>query len=401
MQFDDMAKFFNDTTKYRSESEKSKKMSQVDELVLQERKTFVKTLTFKKSRQINALYDTGANKNLIRKDLVPDKAKIKPSPNPTAQLFDGSIVHLLGYILLIQSKCEGRELKKVRFYVVAELSYPMIMGKNWIRSMRDGEAYLTQEICLGIYNVKVDEIGPVDALIDSGCNTCVVKRDVLTSDSIKSKITPGPLDSLSSADGSEMEVLGRVNLRVSFLGKTVEIPFDVVAETIVPMILGTTWIRKSRAILQSDGVKLAVTLGGKEENPGCSTDKCPSPYVPVHVDGIGVISALVDTGYSKCTVREDILTELQMSQAIQTSGTGIYLANGNHVKEQAELYMVSLNITFEGITTCMKNVDIVADMEDKLVLGMDWLDQTRAVIQSDGSEIIVSQPSDLIKNGEE
>ena len=107
MQFDDMAKFINHTPKYRSDCGKSKKMSQNDELVFQERRIFTKTSAFKKSGLINALYDTGANECLIRKDLLPDKSKVKHSPNPTAKLFDGSIVHLLGFILLTHLKIFG------------------------------------------------------------------------------------------------------------------------------------------------------------------------------------------------------------------------------------------------------------------------------------------------------
>jgi len=246
-----------------------------------------------------------------------------------------------------------------------------------------------------INSVKVDGIDePVDALIDSGCDACVIKRDVLP-DSIKSKIEPWTSSSnlpssATLSDGSPMKILGRVNLRVSCLGKTVELPFYVVAELDLPMTLGTTWIRKSRAILQSDGSKLGVTFGGKKEKKGCRTDVCPSPYVSVKVNGIEkAISTLVDTGATGSYIKREIVTEPMKSKAIPAH---IYstIASGTKIEEMTGL--VSLNITFQGIATCIENVHIASKVDDQLVLGMDWIHQTRAVIQSDGSNIIVSQP---------
>ena len=245
------------------------------------------------------------------------------------------------------------------------------------------------------YSVKVDGIvEPVDALIDSGCNACLVRKEVLP-DSIKFEIEPWTSysnysSSVTLSYGSPMDVLGRVNLRVSCLGKTVELPFYVVTELDLPMTLGTTWIRKSRAILQSDGSKLGVTFGGKKEKKGCRTDVCPSPYVSVKVNGIDkVISTLVDTGATGSYIKREIVTEPMKSKAIPTYNTAI-IANGTQIEELTEL--ISLNITFEGIATSIKNVHIASKVDDQLVLGMDWIHQTRAVIQSDGSNIIVAQP---------
>jgi len=251
------------------------------------------------------------------------------------------------------------------------------------------------------YSVKVDGIvEPVEALIDSGCNACLVRKEVLP-DSNKFEIEPWTSysnysSSVTLSYGSPMDVLGRVNLRVSCLGKTVELPFYVVAELDLPMTLGTTWIRKSRAILQSDGSKLGVTFGGKKEKKGCRADACSIPYVSVEVNGIEkVISALVDTGASGSYINREILTEAQKSNAIPTH---IYStkANGTQIEELTGV-VSSLNITFEGIVTSIENVFIASNTDDELVLGMDWIHQTRAVIQSDGSKTIVSQPRRNIK----
>ncbi len=244
------------------------------------------------------------------------------------------------------------------------------------------------------YPCEVDEIGPVDALIDTGATACIVRKDVLTSDSIKSKIEPLSDFKATLFDGiSKMDILGYVFLCVSYLGEKVEIPFFVVAEPCeLPMILGTTWIRKSRAILQSDGTKLAVTFGGKKEKTEAvlSLFSCSSPYVSVDVvDGMDKVRALVDSGSKLSFIRSDILTEPQKAMAIPTSDRAT-MANNAEIKGVQEI--ISLNITFGGIITCLENVHIISNMDDKLVLGMDWIDKTHAVIQSDGSEIIVSLP---------
>ena len=238
-----------------------------------------------------------------------------------------------------------------------------------------------------IITAEVSGIGLVDAVVESGSTACLIARDLLK-DSIKSKLKPITYATATLSDGSKMDLLGRVNLIITYLGKTVELPFYVVSEPLFLMILGTTWIRKSGAILQSDGGKLRVTLGGKKEKEDCRMDVCSSPRVLVDVDGIGIVRAMVVTGYSTSVINRDMLTELQKSKATPSSSITI-LANGTQVKN--ELGHVSLNITFEGITTCIENVEIDSNMKYQLRLGMDWIDQTHAVIQSDGSKIIVSR----------
>jgi len=101
----------------------------------------------------------------------------------------------------------------------------------------------------------------------------------------------------------------------------------------------------------------------------------------------GKVRAQVDSGCPTSCIRRDQLTELQKSKATSTSGTS-YLANGTKTEE---LGHIRLNITFQGKTICL-NVDVASESDEKLRLGLDWIDQTRAVIQSDGSNIIVSLP---------
>jgi len=368
----------NDTTQSSKDNEKAKNTDQEEKLLtLPARETYLETLE-SNGMVINVLIDTGFNECLIRKDLVTDISEMKPSPLKTAHLFDGSKVDLLGYIYQRITR-EGKTVE-MTLYVVAELSYPMILGANWMLMISENP---TPKII-----AEVGDIGPIVSLVDSGCNTCLVRRDVLI-DSIKSKITP-ETGTATLYDGSKVESLGYIRLPVTYLGKTVELDFYVHAELSHPMILGTTWIRRSSAILKSDGTKLGVTFGGKEENPDCSTETCCSlPYVSVDVDGIvNVSSALVDTGASKSSIKRDILKEDQKLKVVPTSESSI-IGSGTKI---TTLEMVSLNITVQEKTTCIENVAIPSKMGEKLILGMDWIHQTRAVIQSDGSKIIVSLP---------
>ncbi len=108
--------------------------------------------------------------------------------------------------------------------------------------------------------VEVEGIGPVTALIDSGSNLCLIRRNVLTDSTIKRIKRQTGIAKLY--DGSQMDIEGCVNLCVSYLGKTVKIEFGVVSEYDVALTLGANWIQRSCAILQSDGVKVGVTFDG-------------------------------------------------------------------------------------------------------------------------------------------
>ncbi len=367
-----------------NDNEKLNKTNQEGEVFisLAERKRFLQSWTFD-GKAITVLMDTGINECLVRKDLMTNSYKIMPSPIKTAKLSDGNEVDLIGYVEW-NPTFEGKTLE-MHLYVVAELPYPMVLGANWLRMTG---AYIPNNT-----EIEGNGIGLSNVLIDTGCTSCFVRRDDLT-DSMKSKIEPvGNHSAASLIDGSKMDVLGYVYLCVSYLGKTVELPCFVVAELSHPMILGTTWIHKSGAILKSDGTKLGVTFNGKEENiiAGDTTEYCfPSPSALVEVERINdLVSALIDTGASKSLIKKDILTDDQKSKATQIS-TISTIADGKQIKELTEL--VSLNITFQDIPTFMEKVYIPSHLDDQLVLGMDWIHQTRAVIQSDGSKIVVSQP---------
>lgn len=242
----------------------------------------------------------------------------------------------------------------------------------------------------GLHAVEVRGIGHVAALIDSGSNTCVIRRNVLT-DSIISKIIRKTSTAILS-DGSQMDIVGYVNLYVSYLGKSVKMKFCIVNDFRVPLVLGATWIRRSCAILHSDGVKIGVTFDGMEENKLTKwfTKTCPPPLVSVDLDGIGVVSAMVDTGTLFSVIRKDQLTELQLSNAIRKT---ISKDNADKpVIKRHGLGLIDLKVPYQGMTTCIENVEVESSLCDPFILGLDWIHKSRVIIQSDGSKIIVQQP---------
>ncbi len=237
-----------------------------------------------------------------------------------------------------------------------------------------------------LFKMDVEGIGPVKALIDSGADRCLIRRDLFTP-IMSNKIKPLK-STVSLFDQSKLDIEGCIRLNVSYLGsKVVEIPFMVVADLADPMVIGANWIRKSRAVLQSDGERLKVNFSGRKENEDCKTI-CSDAIVTVDVDGIdGLVRAMVDTGASKSTIRKDLLKDLHMSKAITVFETATMI-NGATV---TKLGLVSLNIKYQDINTEMETVSFAENMYHPLILGMDWIHKTRVVIQSDGSNLIVSQ----------
>jgi len=185
-------------------------------------------------------------------------------------------------------------------------------------------------------------------------------------------------------DGIQAVVIGWVELLVTCLEKTVRMPFMVVPVcSSCSIFLGANWIRRSRAVLKSDGNGLRVTFDGKKEKKEYRTShRCSPPCVKVYVDEIGVVSAIVDTSSSKSTVREDWLTHNQMLEAIVPHYIMTNIANGTNSKK---LGLVSLNITplqdQHKITTCIETVEVALNLSQTLILGMDWIYKTGTTIQ--------------------
>lgn len=241
---------------------------------------------------------------------------------------------------------------------------------------------------LSLSTVDVKGIGPVDALIDSGANMCAISKELLT-ESMVSRMKKFSICSTATVgDNSKIKFEGCVDLCVTYLGETAELSFYVVAELFAPMVLGANWIMKSRAILQSDGTELGVTFGAKKNKVFWSKWFCPRPHVSIDVDGIGLVKGLVDTGADSSCIRRDLLTDLQISQATPSSEI-VFVGNGNLVEIES---LVDLTVTHQGVATCIENVRIVSNMSDPFILGLDWIYQTRVVIQSNGWNVIASQP---------
>ena len=261
--------------------------------------------------------------------------------------------------------------------------------QNMKQSGNDNEKKIVQKDELDIperalmHTVEVEGIGPVNTLIDSGYGACLISLDLLT-DSMKAYVEP-------IAAGNA----GRANLHVSYLGKTVELPFLVVNKMNFPMLLGSNWICKSRATLQSDGAHLKVSFKRKWYSELLAIKeadkKCLPAEVVVELEGIGWVRALVTTAISQSAIRRDQLTDLLLSQVIPTSDKTV---NRTGRKLKVDGHLVSLNVRYKGMETCIENFRVASEMDPPsvLILGMDWINQTRVKIQSEVSKIKVSKP---------
>lgn len=92
--------------------------------------------------------------------------------------------------------------------------------------------------------------------------------------------------------------------------------------------------------------------------------------MPVNVEGIGLVKALVDTGANKSCIRRKLLTDLQLSKIVPTSNI-IIVGDGEISREKIE-NLVGLNVTHHKISTCIENVSVVSNMCSLFILGMDW-----------------------------
>lgn len=219
-------------------------------------------------------------------------------------------------------------------------------------------------------------VGKLTTLVDSGCNRCVIRRDVLP-DEIASKIITVKAKG-KAVDGTEIQIIGSVKLSIGCLGNSVVMDFFVAKELVVPVILGINWIRESGANLQSDGLSLQVDFSRKKKKNGCSKDclYCDA-YVLVNVNGIGMVKALVDTGSATSSIRRDLLKDYQMSRVIQIPDKILLKPNG---KKLDRIGNVSLNVTYQETETLIENVNVVSNMDIPLVLGMDWIHKTRVLL---------------------
>ena len=235
----------------------------------------------------------------------------------------------------------------------------------------------------------MEGIGEIEALIDTG-GVCLIQKDFL-SQSILSKTTNSS-SSCSSCyliNGTKVENnLGCVNLAVTILGSTVSVPFYITDQVVGNFIvLGVSWMLKMGIVLESDGSRFWLSLGGKKNE--MESKEPPCPISPVTLGGIGLVKTIVDTGAGFSAIRADTLTDNVISSMIPTSIT-VLASNGSVANV---LGCVSLYVTYLGTTSLLENVCVLSEMPVPFILGVGWIHETRVVIYSDGSNIVVHQPN--------
>ncbi len=145
---------------------------------------------------------------------------------------------------------------------------------------------------------------------------------------------------------------------------------------------------------RDDGTELKVSLSEKRKkwySKLFSKDDDNINYlatkVSVEVDGTGSVRARISTNRLHSVIRRDQLTDLQLSNLIPTS-------DATRKRSKVEGH-VSLDVTYAGMTIRQENVRVVSESDypaDELILGMNWINKSRVLIQSKGSKIIVLPP---------
>jgi hypothetical protein len=113
-------------------------------------------------------------------------------------------------------------------------------------------------IRLAVIKINIARIGEFEALVDSGANCSVVRRDVL-----KGILTPkqNGRQFLVGADKKQVPILGEVPLTIRFKDRVVDLKRVLVLEECVyPVLLGADWLDSSHTLIQSENGQLVVNL---------------------------------------------------------------------------------------------------------------------------------------------
>lgn len=181
------------------------------------------------------------------------------------------------------------------------------------------------------------------------------------------------------ADGSTLKHKGKINLTINYGDESLKMTFVVLDQMDHPAVnLGTNWLRKSGAILQSRGNRFTLSLGGKKEKWYRRFGNCPSPLVVVDVDGV-VLEGMIDTGATICSVGKKLVRKTPT--AVQAT-----IFDGSKMKFKGT---VSTTITYEGKSVKLDKVFV--DKGDSLILGMEVVHKFGLRIAPDGNKLIVSR----------
>lgn len=215
-----------------------------------------------------ALVDTGATGMcLIRKDCLTEAINIIPSNVECIQV-NGSRVELnLGCVHLTVTLL-GRTLT-MPFYITEKMEgNVIILGVNWMLEMgislqSDGTMFRlslagvknkgNEKSCYqSLIQVGMKGVGQVKTFVDTGAGISLVRADTLNEKTM-SRMVPTSINVLAT-NGNKTNVLGSVNLHITYSGKSTLIEnVCVLSEMPYPFILGVEWIHKTRVIIQSSG----------------------------------------------------------------------------------------------------------------------------------------------------
>lgn len=234
----------------------------------------------------------------------------------------------------------------------------------------------------------LEGIGLIESFIDTGSYDCWIRKECLTQDTLFKMIQSS--ETREGFDGSTEDVLGDVLLLISVLGRKVQMRVHVMDRVVSGnLCLGVNWMCKMGIVMRPSGDSYYLTLKGGKRDKQNLLSTCSLPIFQMKVDGIREeVYTLVDTASPISIVCAEILTVEMMSNIYKSPKT-LRSTNG---KDTISLGCISLDITYLGAITRVKEVYVVPNSSYPLTLGKGWIRQTRVTIMSNRSEMVVSRP---------
>ena len=113
------------------------------------------------------------------------------------------------------------------------------------------------------------------------------------------------------------------------------------------------------------------------------------PKYTIKVDGIGLVNdVLIDSGRTVCLIREDVLKDsIGLIDKIKKTTTFATLIDGSIMNF---LGSVDLCVTYLDQKVEMPFLVSSKESNSRMILGANWIMKSRAILQSDGTELRVS-----------
>lgn len=114
--------------------------------------------------------------------------------------------------------------------------------------------------------------------------------------------------------------------------------------------------------------------------------ECDVTFLVFHLDEIGVVDGLIDSGSNVCAIKRNLLSESQKSRIVPADKTVAVLLDGTKMEI---LGHVNLNIVDHLGKSMEMQFCVVDDLFVPCILGANWIRKSRAVLQCNSESLTV------------